>query len=91
MMHGPEMFAPVFTIVAAVVVMLAFLAVTALILLAWCRIFRSAGYHWALGLLMLVPFANLIIPLYLAFAEWPIHRQLKALQGNPQSPPVNIM
>jgi len=54
-----------------------------LTLLIWCRLFSRAGFHWAMGLLMLVPIANIIMPLYLAFAEWPVLRQLKALQNRP--------
>jgi hypothetical protein len=28
-------------------------------------------------LLMLVPVANIILPLYVAFAKWPIHEQMQ--------------
>lgn len=45
-----------------------------LYVIAFCKIFQKAGYNWALGLLMLVPFANIIIPLYLGFAKWPIEK-----------------
>lgn len=45
--------------------------------LMWWKIFRKAGYHGALGLLMLVPIANLIMLAILAFRDWPIHGQLK--------------
>jgi hypothetical protein len=34
-------------------------------------IFRKAGYHPALSLLMIVPFVGLIMKFFLAFAEWP--------------------
>ena len=34
-------------------------------------IFRKAGFHPALSLLMIVPFAALIMRFLLAFAEWP--------------------
>lgn len=46
-----------------------------LMVVAFCRIFSKAGYHWAFGLLMLVPLGNLFVPLYLAFSDWPIFRQ----------------
>ena len=39
--------------------------------IAFWKICSKAGFHGALGLLMLVPVANFILPLYLAFAEWP--------------------
>ena len=56
------------------------LAVTALTVWAFCRIFSKAGYHWALGLLMLVPFGGIIVPLILAFGEWPIYKKLSKPQ-----------
>ena len=52
------------------------LVLTAVMIWAYCRICSKAGYCWALGLLMLVPVANLILLLFLAFAEWPIERQI---------------
>lgn len=57
------------------------------ILMAWvyCRIFSKAGYCWALGLLMLVPIANIIMPFILAFGEWPIHKELQTLKQQKQT------
>jgi hypothetical protein len=49
--------------------------------LVYCKIFSKAGYHWAMGLLMLIPVANLIMLLVLAFSEWPIEREVKALRA----------
>lgn len=49
-------------------------AVQILYVVAFCKIFGKAGYNWALGLLMLVPLANIIMPLYLGFAKWPIEK-----------------
>jgi len=34
-------------------------------------IFKKAGFHPALSLLMIFPFINVILFLYLAFAKWP--------------------
>lgn len=34
-------------------------------------IFRKAGFHPALSLLMMVPVAGLIMRFFLAFADWP--------------------
>jgi len=45
----------------------------------WWRIFRKTGYHGALGLLMIVPIANLIMLIILAFREWPIRAELSKL------------
>ncbi|MBW8042233.1 MAG: hypothetical protein FVQ85_19845 [Planctomycetes bacterium] len=53
----------------------------------FCKIFSKAGYSWALGLLMLVPIANIIMPFFLAFADWPVQqeaRQLKQQQEKPE-------
>ena len=47
---------------------------------AFCMIFRKTGYHWALGFLMVIPLAELVVPLILGFADWPIARKLRALQ-----------
>ena len=38
------------------------------------KICSKAGLPGALGLLMMVPIANIILPLYVAFAEWPALR-----------------
>jgi len=34
-------------------------------------IFRKAGYHPALSLLMIIPFVKLFMKFFLAFADWP--------------------
>ena len=53
------------------------LAFTAIKVFSFCRIFSKAGYSWAFGLLMLLPMAEIIIPLILAIMEWPISRELR--------------
>lgn len=45
-----------------------------------CRIFSKAGYHWALGLLILVPVVNFFMPFFLAFSDWPVQKELRALR-----------
>ena len=42
----------------------------------YCKIFSKAGYHWALGLLVLVPLLNIVMPFVLAFGQWPILTEL---------------
>ncbi len=49
-------------------------------IIIWCKIFRKTGYSWALGLLMLVPVANLVMFLILAFTKWPIEKELEDLK-----------
>ena len=57
-----------------------FISIFALILpvIAFWKICSKAGFPGALGLLIIIPIANIILPLYLAFAEWP------ALRGDGQ-------
>jgi hypothetical protein len=65
-----------------------------LAIVIWWRIFSKAGYSGALGILMIVPIANLVMLLILAFAEWPIQTELNQLRmmrsqqypPNPQYP-----
>ena len=83
MQHGPDI-APA---VGAAVMMFAIvigLIVIVIEILAFCKIFSKAGYCWAFGLLTLVPFGTLILLLVLAFADWPICREMRALK--PQTP-----
>ena len=53
----------------------------------FCKIFSKAGYHWAMGLLMLVPIGNLVVLCILAFGQWPIQRELQALKHAQMAPP----
>jgi carbon starvation protein CstA len=61
-------------------VILVILIVTAVMAWAYCRIFAKAGYPWALGLLMLVPIANIVMPFVLAFGDWPVQKELRLLR-----------
>jgi RsiW-degrading membrane proteinase PrsW (M82 family) len=72
-------------VVAYLLIILLFVAFT---LLVFCKIFSKAGYHWAMGLLVLVPvFGQIIVLLVLAFGNWPILRQLQALRHSQMAPP----
>ena len=53
----------------------------------FCKIFSKAGYHWALGLIMLIPIGNLVMLCVLAFGQWPIHREMDALRTQTATPP----
>jgi hypothetical protein len=70
------------TIPFVVVGLIIFLAVVINLVsvLIFCKIFHKAGYHWALGLLILVPIINTFIPFFLAFADWPAQQELRALR-----------
>ena len=67
----------IFTLIVLFVILAAIIILTAVI---WCKLFSKAGHHWAAGLLMLVPVANVIMPFVLAFGEWPIERELQQLR-----------
>ena len=53
---------------------------TAVKVFSFCRIFSKMGYSWALGLLMLVPLSEVVIPLILALIEWPVSKELRLLK-----------
>lgn len=57
--------------------------------IVWWKIFSKAGYSGAMGLLMFVPVANLIVLCILAFGEWPILRELSVLRQNQARGPMN--
>ncbi len=79
MHHGPDI-APVFTMLVMMCAIFVGLIVTVITILAFCKIFSKAGYCWAFGLLALVPFGVLVMVLILAFADWPICRDLRTLK-----------
>ena len=45
--------------------------------LPWFFIYRKAGYHPAMGCLMFIPLANVVMRFVLAFSQWPIERDLQ--------------
>ncbi len=44
------------------------------------KVFSKAGFSGWWSLLMIVPIMNVLLEYYLAFAEWPIHRELLILR-----------
>jgi len=60
------------------------LIITAVQILIFCKIFSKTGFSWALGLLMFIPIANIIMLFVLAFAEWPIERELRSFRQQNQ-------
>jgi hypothetical protein len=57
------------------------LVTVAFTVLIYYFIFKRTGMSPWLSLLMLVPIANFVMLLILAFSEWPIQRELKALRA----------
>jgi len=77
---------PVFTMLLITFIFFVALIVAAIKVLIFCKIFSKAGYCWALGLLILVPIANIIAAFFLAFADWPIRKELRRLQQCQEKP-----
>ena len=61
------------------------LGFTAVKVFSFCRIFSKAGYSWAFGLLMLLPISELVIPLILAFMDWPVCKELRLFKQEQSS------
>ncbi len=53
------------------------LGVLALVVIAFWSLYKKAGYEGGLALLMLIPLVNLGAMLFLAFSDWPVHRELR--------------
>ncbi len=63
------------------------LLITALMVVVFCKIFSKSGYHWAMGFICLVPgVGSLVAMLILAFADWPILKELRSLRQTPPAP-----
>ena len=61
------------------------LTFTAIKVFSFCRIFSKAGYSWAFGLLMLLPMSEVILPLVLAFMDWPVCKELRLFKQEQSS------
>jgi len=77
---------PVFVAILIAFAILMGLIVIIIKVLIFCKIFSKAGYCWALGLLMLVPIANIIMPFVLAFGDWPIQKELRLFKQQQEKP-----
>ena len=80
-MNNVEQFAaPVASLALILFIVLMVLAVVVVSVFLWCRIFSKTDYSWAMGLIVLVPFGNLIVILILAFSDWPVLKELSILK-----------
>ncbi|TAK35295.1 MAG: hypothetical protein EPO21_06220 [Chloroflexota bacterium] len=66
--------------VPELMIVLAMLAIAGIVVVPYWRIFSRAGFPGWLGLGQLVPLLNIILLFYLAFAEWPVHRELNRMK-----------
>ncbi len=51
-----------------------------LFILPYWKIFSKAGFSGWLSLTLIVPILNIIMLFYLAFAEWPVRRELNRMK-----------
>ena len=59
------------------------LLVMTLKVIAFWKICSRIGNAGPLGLLMLVPFGDIVLPLFVAFAKWPaLEQKLKEINGS---------
>ncbi len=79
--HGPGPMELIVILFIAFIV----LTLTAIKVFAFCRIFSKAGYSWAFGLLMLLPFSEVVIPLILALIDWPVCKELRLFKQEQSS------
>jgi hypothetical protein len=68
-------------VVILAIIPIVFLWLLLVSVLPFWMICKKAGFPGALSLLMLVPVANLVLPFYLAFADWPALRRTASEQG----------
>jgi predicted PurR-regulated permease PerM len=54
------------------IVVLAIAAISLITIWPASRICRRVGFPWWLGLLIVVPLANMILLWFVAFADWPL-------------------
>ncbi|MCX5675669.1 MAG: hypothetical protein NTX87_11745 [Planctomycetota bacterium] len=83
---GEEALAAGIGVVAFAIVGLIVLAFIIFAIVCWWKIFAKAGYSGALGLLLLVPFGELIMLLILAFGKWPALQDLARLRQQLNQP-----
>lgn len=68
-------------LVGGIVAFIVGLAVMVFSFYVGAKIIYKMGYNPWLVLLQLIPLAGLIMVLYFAFAEWPVHKELNALKS----------
>jgi hypothetical protein len=77
---GLEALIPI--LILLIVIPFVLLAISLKVIAMW-KICTRVGFSGPLGLLMLVPFGDIILPLYVAFAKWPACKT----ESKPGAPP----
>ena len=77
--HCPEM-TPFLIVLIIFFAAFVVLVATIIKIIIFCKIFSRAGYSWAMGLLTLIPFVDIILAFFLAFADWPVCKELRKLK-----------
>jgi ABC-type spermidine/putrescine transport system permease subunit II len=78
----------------AIVLALIFLVTCVVLAIAFYKLYQKAGLSGPIGLLAIVPVVNMGIALYLAFAEWPLAKELahaKLLAASVATPAVEAV
>ena len=83
---GPDGAAVAGGLIALFIWLVFALVMTAVFVLPYFFIFKKAGWHWAMGFLMLLPLVNLVMLYVLAFARWPIENHTSSAGGGTASP-----
>ena len=74
-MPDPAMDMAAMMVVIFVCMLIGLVMTVVLTVVPFWMICKKAGFPGPLALLMLVPVANLVLPFYIAFANWPALRQ----------------
>ena len=75
-----ELFGPAFMIMIVCSLLIS-LAMAILFIVIWWRILKKVGWPSPLAFLMMVPLANTILPICLAFSKWPVLQELEELRA----------
>jgi hypothetical protein len=82
MQHASPEFGSALPLIIMVVMIGMFVVLGALLtVIPFWKICTKAGFPGPLALLMLVPVANIVLPFYIAFADWPALRQTQPYAG----------
>ena len=79
--YGPGGGAGGAELIASAAALVFIVAIIGAVVCLWGVIFSKAGYSFWLGLLMLIPLANLIWLLIFACSKWPVQQEVERLRA----------